>query len=279
MVGRRGGGEPARSGARARSLARARERPGRRGPARTSPGALTLALALLAAGAAPVPAQVVRGFVVDESLGRPLAGVHVELLDAAGTPRDDAFTGSDGSFTLRSPAAGGYRIRAEFLAADSVVVRRVDVAAEGAQVLIRMPMEPLELPPIVVEVGSWHRRLDRVGFYRREQRGFGHFFTEEEIEERRPFYTTDLLRMLPGVNVVPRRGGYGMDVSMRGGIRRCRPAVVLDGVPIELDFYTNLDDLVHPDEIRGMEVYASLGGAPLMYMIGNRCGAILIWTK
>lgn len=239
--------------------------------------ATPLALALLAA--APLRAQLVRGHVVDQRFGQPLEGVHVELLDSRGVSRVDAFSDAEGRFSLRSPSPGRYRIRAEYLSADSVVVREVEVPPEGVQVLLRVPMVPLEMPTLVVEVGSWHRRLDRVGFYRREQRGFGHFFTEEEIAERRPVYTTDLLRMLPGVHVVPRRGGYGMEISMRGGIRRCAPAIVLDGVPVELDFYTNLDDIVHPDAIRGMEVYASLAGAPLLYMIGNRCGAILIWTK
>ena len=71
--------------------------------------ALALTCALLAA---PAAAQEVAGTVVETS-GAPLGGALVTLLDGSGRVVATASSRPDGSFILRAPSAGEYRVKAE----------------------------------------------------------------------------------------------------------------------------------------------------------------------
>ncbi|HEU4456296.1 MAG TPA: carboxypeptidase regulatory-like domain-containing protein, partial [Longimicrobium sp.] len=74
----------------------------------------SLLAAILAAAlaAAPAAAQTVRGSLVDPA-GAPVGRVLVFLLDDAGRQLAGAMTDAGGAFTLRAPAAGRFRLRAE----------------------------------------------------------------------------------------------------------------------------------------------------------------------
>ena len=80
--------------------------------------ALALAAALFAA--APAAAQAVQGTLREPS-GAPVERVLVALVDAGGTQVARALTGTDGSFSLRAPAAGRYTLRAERIGYAAVV--------------------------------------------------------------------------------------------------------------------------------------------------------------
>jgi hypothetical protein len=53
--------------------------------------------------------------------------------------------------------------------------------------------------------------------------------------------------------------------------------VYLDGTQVA-DGYTSLDDMVPPQQVAAIEVYAGVAGAPAQYQ-SNGCGVILVWTK
>jgi hypothetical protein len=111
-------------------------------------------------------------------------------------------------------------------------------------------------------------------FYRRAENPiFGTFMTRAEIEQYHAVRVSDLLRRIPGVQVVPVR--YGV-TGVR--IRGCSPAIIIDGVLAR--FEPSIDNLVVPMELEGLEVYRSASHVPVQYG-GLRvpCGAIMAWTR
>ena len=123
-------------------------------------------------------------------------------------------------------------------------------------------------------------------FYERRERGSGDFFTRLEIEERNPVEFTDLLRRVPGV--VLTQNGFSVQIrfsrAMRGlgGGGGCSsPLIYLDGAFIGgAGDYVNLDNLVRPDQVEGIEVYKGPSQVPPQFnMTGSACGVIVIWTR
>jgi hypothetical protein len=108
---------------------------------------------------------------------------------------------------------------------------------------------------------------------RRKRSGFGTFFTEGDIEQRRAFESSDLLRMMPGFRV----SGYGLDarVTSSRGVTSltgpCAVNIVIDGMQGQ-DI-----NLIHPSSIGAMEIYRVGQPAPVQY--DSRCGLIVIWSR
>jgi hypothetical protein len=131
---------------------------------------------------------------------------------------------------------------------------------------------PAELDKVIVlaRVAASGGRLKE--FYERKRRGgWGRFIEREEIERRHPLWMSDMLRMVPGVRVSPGRGA-GNVVRMRGG---CSPTLWLDGMPLR---GTQIDEVVFPADVAGVEVYHSTG-MPVQFMSHGGCGAIVVWTR
>jgi outer membrane receptor for monomeric catechols len=114
---------------------------------------------------------------------------------------------------------------------------------------------------------------DIAGFLARTRNGMGHYITASDQVLKNAIELTDALRMTPGIRVAP-GSGFGHVILMRGG---CVPVVYVDGVQAQ-DGYETLDDIVPPQQVVGMEVYAGLGEAPIQYQ-SNGCGVLLVWTK
>jgi hypothetical protein len=101
---------------------------------------------------------------------------------------------------------------------------------------------------------------------------FGHFLTAEKIDAMHVATLTMALATIPGLQIVGSEVGSRVTSS-----RRCVPSVYLDGFQV-YNGETALDDIVTPNDVRGIEVYLQPGTAPLQYG-RNECGAILVWTK
>jgi hypothetical protein len=108
-------------------------------------------------------------------------------------------------------------------------------------------------------------------FDRRRRSSFGHFVTAADIERRQPIRTTDMLRTLPGVRVVPGTG-FGDVVLVRG----CKPTVYYNGMRMGDDAAEEIDLLANPSEVTAIEVYTSVG-RPVEYW-GNSCGTVVLWV-
>ena len=103
----------------------------------------------------------------------------------------------------------------------------------------------------------------------------GAFLTPEEIEEKSPQHTTDLLRGVPGVQVGPYRFGRA-PVNMSRARMNCGPTYYVDGVVRK---GLHLDD-INRDDIVAMEIYRGPSEVPARFRFrGGNCGVIVVWTR
>jgi hypothetical protein len=215
-----------------------------------------------------------RGTVVAAVGGKPLSGARVGIPDGPQTRANDR-----GEWTLVDAPAGTRML--EVRAIGYYPERRpVDVVADAAP--IRAALSTLEAVLDTVRVVA-----TRLGGFagsgfaeRRRSSGTGHFLTPDDVARRRPIVTSDLFRTVPGVYV--ERGDFGdPGISMRGIFtERCSPALYLDGQHMQLLGADLIDDLVHPDELAGIEIYTA-GMAPPQFQpaLSGGCGSIVIWSK
>lgn len=90
----------------------------------------SLAVGTLLAIGAPLPAQIVRGRIVDQGTSEALPGAHVILVDTAGREGTSVLTGDDGRFAIRAPEGGRYALRVQRIGYSST---RSDAFTLGAQ--------------------------------------------------------------------------------------------------------------------------------------------------
>lgn len=224
-----------------------------------------------AAAPAPLLSGVVTGRVLD-SLGLPVAGAQVSVAGLLVR----ANTTEDGSFKIAGVHTGPRIIRARRIGfrPDSA---RVEILPGGEiEVELRLNASVQQIAPLVVEAGRPHYTGRMAAFFQRRDRGFGHFFTAEEIDRRNPRVVTDLLRTLPGVRLEAVRGEE--IVYFRG--QRCEPLVWVDGAPATAGYLS--PDYFAPNTLAGIEVYPGVATVPqeLMWMRGKgACGVIALWTR
>lgn len=119
---------------------------------RTAPPALLLAALALTAVPAATAAQVVRGIVAETGSDRPVEGAFVRLLASDGSRAAATFTDRDGSFTLRAPEAGRYRLRVERLGYDGTTGAWFELgAAATLRRTVRLEPRPAALSDLEVE--------------------------------------------------------------------------------------------------------------------------------
>jgi TonB family protein len=242
----------------------------------------SLALSALVAGGLaavrPAAAQTTPGQtgyvagVVRDTAGVVVVGAQVSLAGLLGR----GTTGTDGSFRLSGP--GGDR---------RLVVRRLGFRPESlavaippggtTEVAVRLVPTPQTLAPVVVATTDIRRYAPRLrAFHERRERGFGRFFTAEEIDRRNPAVVTDLLRTVPGTRIT-RVGGQSV-VTFRN--QSCVPLIWIDGMPAVAGY---LDpDVFQPNSLAGIEVYSGPSTVPseLMWVRGKgSCGVIALWTR
>lgn len=258
---------------------------------------LTLTLAPLAtanraqAQTAATPGRIY-GQVVDQSSGRPVAGV---LLTLEGT--SFAAESSDrGLFVLRDVPAGTWQLHAERIGYHSKT-GTVDLLP-GAMLDVRISVatKPVELDSMLVITRSG--RLAEVGFYDRRDTGglSGRFVTAADIERRVAAQMTDMLVDVPAVKTIHqgpgrvtvrfnrgfgRQGGCEPDLYIDGRLYRwASPPITTDGAGTRFGVSSNrVDDFnaVPVNEIAGIEIY--VGAAVPAFVTNTSCGVILIWLK
>lgn len=237
---------------------------------------LAAALLLLLGSVSSLSGQTIRGILVGDETGQPLEMGLVALVGDS-TQVASTRTDSAGMFLLTATRAGPYRLRAERLGYQTATSPPLDLSkGDTLRVEFLLSTEVVLLEPIIVK-GRSRRSGLLAGFYERvRRRAFGVFITREEIEEQHPLRTTDLLWRFPGVRLVPSPRGGGNSILVRGD---CVPAVFMDGIHVRL-FGGTVDDLLHPQDLEGVELYRSAAEAPVEYGgLKAGCGAILFWTR
>jgi len=234
-------------------------------------------------------AQRVVGRVIDATSGAAIANADIRVESAERDGATATTSDSLGRFSLRiNPGAPRYRVTVRHVAYTPTVAELSVGAQDQVEVVIRMSVTALQLPPIDVIASSRVRDhfLERVGYYQRKGAGFGVFIDPEEIERRGPLYTTDLFRNVSGVRVVPMGGLRGNDIRItRGEDPNCPPRVYIDRVIVRqggrmVTGDASIDALVQPAHVHSIEIYRSPAEIPTEFAGANvRCGVVLIWTK
>ena len=198
----------------------------------------------------------------------------------------------------RADAPGGTRML-EVRAIGYYPERRpVDVVAGARPLRVSLLTFQAVLDTVRV-VASRVSDLSGGGFDARRRSSLGNFLTEEEIARRGGAWTSDIFRSVQGI----RLDGSGIDrrILIRNGFGdACAPSVFVDGLYVFEPTADELDAIVTPARIRGIEVYTdastpaefqrpgqsmSLGistdaASPIeARRSATGCGAIVIWTK
>jgi hypothetical protein len=246
-------------------------------------GVLIAAIVAAASSPFPLAGQVVTGKLLVDPSNQPLSGATVALLTTP-APRVAVAvttkTGNDGSFTLQAPSPGVYRILAELPGYRTLVSPAIELrSGDRLDFTVRLIADTSQMRSFTLNTNTRNNvnRLTGVGNRSRTNSAFGRFLSRNQIEQSHAIAVTDLLRTIPGLEVVPSGRGFGYDVRTTEG---CRPAVFLDGVHYPLLPGETIDDIVSPMDLDAVEVYPHAVEVPAEFGAqAGTCGAIVLWTK
>lgn len=218
---------------------------------------------------------VLRGLVRDANRHAPLPDVQVTVLGTGLTTTAD----KQGAFTLAQLPLGTRMVVARKIGYVPVE-QLVDLRPDTAHVTFDVPTVKSVMDTVRI-VANRTYAADRNGFYSRQRMGFGHHFDAEQIERLNTFATSSLLIRVPNVRISS--SGLNRQVLISDGFGKfCSPPIYVDGF-VQSDLTVDdLDGLVPPDQIEGLEVYTRQGGVPPQFrspILSAGCGAIVIWTQ
>jgi hypothetical protein len=213
---------------------------------------------------------VLTGWVRTED-GVPIPGAQVRLF---GSPVTGA-TNDEGAFVLLGVPGGTQTLqtRAIGFVPDE---RAVDVTDQHLPIIVGLTSVRRFIDTVHVRAA----RLDInniVGFESRRRAGSGRFFSASDIDRIRPREVTDILRHAPSVQLVS-LGTANFAIRMRGDHDACQPALFLDGKQLVSWELSDLNSLIRPNEIGGMEIYTP-SMTPVEFRTRQGCGTIVIWTR
>ena len=258
--------------------------------------------ALLTVVATDVGAQQVTltGTVIDSVTRDPVEGAMIYSVNGTRTMSDKA---------------GHFRLSHFDPSRDLLSIRRVGYAPQASRLSDvgkgpGVDIGTIDLVPIAVVLDPIRTEAELVkengqmaDFYHRRAGGKGWFLTRDQVAQRNPILTTELLRAAPGI-VINCEQGPCQPATRRPygwlpGQQLCFLQVILDGMPVAM----TLDD-IPPAWIAGIEVYKSgadtpvefgtsgkeqntpmtgtLGGAGKAAPVGLStpfCGMVVVWTR
>lgn len=229
-----------------------------------------------------VAAQSTFAGQVTDTTGSPMAGVGVIV---EGTALQTT-TRTNGRFRIDSVPAGRHRILFRQIGFRAEAVWLQFTANDTTTVSVVLGREPFVLPEVTTTGERRETRSPKMARFegRRDAGTGGHFIGDEILREREHSLLSDVLRRIPGVQLVLIPGGRAAR-SSRSSISitfQCFMRVYLDGVrvwnPGTPDPY-NIDN--HPvQQLQGIEVYSGSASTPAdLGGTGSECGTIVLWTR
>lgn len=149
--------------------------------------AVAIWLCVMAPAEASAQAVEVKGTVLDDADGRPLAGVIVELLDSSGKMLGYGMSGGDGFFTVKSASgAAGDRLRLSCMS-----YRRQELKLEGRSmpISVRMVPDPAQIREIEFKAPNIMSKGDTL------------IFNVERYADVSDRSIEDVLRKMPGIEI------------------------------------------------------------------------------
>ena len=214
--------------------------------------------------------------VIRDSSGHPIPGVEVRL---AG---QELFTRTNdiGGFRLPSMPVGEVKLSARRLGFAPALVDLTLREGRVDSLVLSLSTLAANLPGMVIE-DEYQARSKRLlaGFWERRSRGFGHYYTRDEIERANSHDFVDIVRTTPGSQIVMKNGRRVLRFG-RGGRpgADCPPQYFVDGMRVE----QASPDEFPPEDVEAIELYS--GPATIPVQFANRmgsltCGAVIIWTR
>jgi hypothetical protein len=238
----------------------------------------------------------IRGQVVDAVSARGIPAAFVEFVDGGGLVRASATSGEDGGFVMARVPRGEFRLRVSSLgyARTTSAPSRIE-AGEALSLVVRVHPAAIALAPLEVTASTATTSPVLATFYARAERGVGGtFLTRADIDRLAPSRLSDLVATVPGVTldggVAPgaTRGVLLSSSPSAIGGRPCPVQLFVDGVPVtrragigaSSPYAVQLDHLLQPDEVEGIEVYPALHLVPPEFLTQDaRCGVVAIWRR
>jgi hypothetical protein len=226
-----------------------------------------------------------------QTRGATIAGV---VLDSASLPVSGAdIVARPGNYRTRTDSAGNFLLTGLDDGNYTVAARKVGYApdrwdvklSKNGRLQIRFMLgRAQQLDTVVVTAAADCPEYSLDGFACRRRFGGGVFLDYPDIDERRPYYTADVFRDIPGFRVQLRRtrfgpepvpvlaSGFGCITSLVNG-REVTPA---NAVPS------------NPSDVSAMEVYLKPDSVPKVYQRhtwpagglarSGRCALVVYWT-
>jgi len=237
-----------------------------------------ISVLLLTTAANAQSVGVVSGRVsIKDSAATPVGSVEVYAAAQHAWTRTD----TTGAFRLAGLAPGKIELHFRRLGFEPKTQKIELVADRPLHLDIIMTPVPAELAALVVEEAQVRAREILRDFYNRKDAGHGHFITRQDIEKRNPSFMSDMMRLIPGTQLVRQPVGSAQTLrfarsSLPG--RDCPPQYFIDGV-MARGF--NIDD-IPPMDVEGVEVYSGVSQIPPQFKNSfstAMCGVVVIWSR
>jgi hypothetical protein len=223
----------------------------------------TAAVVLLVLAVAPADAQtVIRGTVIEDGTRVPIGTVDLRLLDADGEIRARAISDQNGQFTIELQASdsGVFTLGVRRVGYAPITAEELRVGAGDELVLeIRLSARAVALEAVTVVAQRRFEPNRIIEFRERAQQarrtGLGRIYMREDMDRMGHSSIQFVLDAVPWGN-------------------RCRPLVLLDGLPAD-ERLTG----VRAGDLEGVEIYRGVTQIPPEYYRYGMCGLALLWTR
>lgn len=216
-----------------------------------------------------VPTAKVIGRVTDTS-GVPLPRAEVWLVSAS---QLRAVADDSGRFELAGLPSGPVTFGVRRLGFESATFSAVLKPGKTHRATFPLTPSAQSLTEVKVQdtASSWLAQFDA---HRSSNRGT--FITRKDFEKDNLRIASDILRRVPGLQIVQTRTGSAIRMNRGSGARRCTPQLYVHETP----YSGNFDDF-NPDDIEALEVYVGVSEIPpeLINLGRPICAAIVIWTR
>jgi len=209
--------------------------------------------------------------IVTDIASVPIPEVEVSIVKPSGVSRR-VLTAKDGHFVIVGIPAGAISVQARRIGYEARVIEVVMTTSRQTAVEIMLKPVPKELEELVVKADE-AEALREFYDHKRRLSSYAKFFDQNDVRKRGATYPSDLFRSIPGVQLAS-TGFTGSAVRIRG----CMPMLWIDGQRVP---NSEVDEVVSPGDIAGLEFYMSMAGTPAQYLDRSTraCGTILVWTK
>ena len=230
-----------------------------------------------AAGPAPARsgAGIVRG-AVRTSTAAALPGAIVRVIGSGAVARTDTL----GSFYIVDAVGGTQTVEARAIGFEPE--RRAVQLEPGVPLEISFTLNKRNVLLDTVRVVAGQRvPNDVLSLERRWRQGQGTFIDGATVRDRASTMVTTALVGVPGIRLAF-RAGYGNTIVARNFVGgECQAILFLDGLRFTTpgQYPVTLDELVAPEDVAVLEVYARSSTIPAEYLTVDGCGAVAVWTK